>query len=319
MTIEHARMDIVHKPWGSTELRPWSENSNDGMAIGEIWFQRPHTDAADPGLLLKLLFTREPLSIQVHPDDAFARSIGLDHGKTEAWYILSAVDDARIALGLKRCLSPAELRSAIDDGSIADLVHWRPVAKDDVVLIPAGTIHALGAGLVVAEIQQRSDTTFRLFDYGRHRELHVDNAVAAANAGPALGQSAPRRMTDARTLLVADPHFILERIDLAPRSAWELRADRETWLLVLDGHARIGLMNAFVGEAIFLDSERTHIKAGSLGLRGLLAYSAAAPCAGLLHNLDGLNACEPSSRLPQHPVPHQAVDGGASLSLELRT
>src|SRR5207247_461750 len=107
--------------------------------------------------LLKLLFTAQPLSIQVHPDDTLARSIGLPNGKTEAWYVLSAAPGARIALGLKRALTAVQLRAAIGDGSIAQVVQWRPVAKDDVIFVSAGTIHAIGAGLVVAEIQQRSD------------------------------------------------------------------------------------------------------------------------------------------------------------------
>lgn len=296
MAVEHACTQRVYKPWGSTDLRPWSDIHDEGSAIGEIWFERADTEAPLPDLLFKLLFTREPLSIQVHPNDKLARSLGLDRGKTEAWYILSAVEGAQIALGLKQSLSSGELRSAIEDGSIADLVHWCPVVENDVVLIPAGTIHALGAGLVVAEIQQRNDTTFRLFDYGREREIHIDNAIAAADAGPASGQAVPRRMTDARTLLVADPHFIFERIDLAANSNWELRADRETWLLVLEGRAKIGLLNLFIGEAAFLDADRTRLRAGEKGMKGLLAYTANAPRADLLHNLDGEKAFRPLGR-----------------------
>ena len=138
--------------------------------------------ADTPALLLKLLFTSEPLSIQVHPDDTFARAMGLPNGKSEAWYILSAEPDAQIGVGLKHQVTPQELRASIKDGSIAELVQWRPVAKGDVIFIPAGTIHAIGAGIVLAEIQQRSDATFRLFDYGRQRELHEDNGVAVAHA-----------------------------------------------------------------------------------------------------------------------------------------
>ena len=122
--------------------------------------------------------------------------MGLPNGKTEAWYILSATPGAQVAVGLKRRITPQELRAAIRDGSIADLVQWRPVAKGDIIFVPAGTIHAIGAGIVLAEIQQHSDATFRLFDYGRQRELHEDNAVAASDAGPAQAQSSPRRLTD---------------------------------------------------------------------------------------------------------------------------
>ena len=243
MAIEHASMRVVHKPWGSIDLKPWSDVRPDGDAIGELWFQRADGNAPEPALLLKLLFTKEPLSIQVHPDDAFAHSIGLGHGKTEAWYILSAALGARIAVGLKRRLSAVQLRASIEDGSIASLVQWRDVHKDNVIFVPAGTIHAIGPGLVLAEIQQRSDATFRLFDHGRQRELHVDNAVAAADAGPAGHQSTPKRLTDARTLLVASPYFVLERIDLSSGSSWELNAERETWFLVLEGDAQVGVMN----------------------------------------------------------------------------
>ena len=188
-------------------------------------------NAADPALLLKLLFANKALSIQVHPDDAFARSIGLAHGKTEAWYILSATSNAKVAVGLKWRPTTQQLRTSIEDGSIADMVCWHSVRSGDVVFVPAGTIHAIGPGLVIAEVQQRSDATFRLFDFGRQRELHVDYAVTVAYVGPAVTQTASRRLTDARTLLIACPYFVLERIDLVPDSIWQLNASSETWLL----------------------------------------------------------------------------------------
>ncbi len=105
MAIEHASVQVVRKPWGVTDLHPWSGIDGSDDAIGELWFQRIDQNAPSPALLLKLLFTSQPLSIQVHPDDAFARSIGLPNGKTEAWYILSATPDARVAVGLKRHLT----------------------------------------------------------------------------------------------------------------------------------------------------------------------------------------------------------------------
>ena len=157
-----------------------------------------------PALLLKLLFTSQPLSIQVHPGDAYARSMGLPNGKTEAWYVLSAAPEAKIALGLKRRLTKQQLRHAIDDGSISDLVVWQAVCAGDTVFVPAGTIHAIGAGLVIAEIQQRSDATFRLFDHGRGRELHIEDAIAVADAGPADFHVTPSRLTDSRTLLTSN-------------------------------------------------------------------------------------------------------------------
>src|SRR5258706_2884507 len=131
MAIEHASVQVARKPWGVADLHPWSTIDGSGEAIGELWFQRVDQNAPIPALLLKLLFTNEPLSIQVHPNDAFARSIGLPHGKAEAWYILSATPGATIAVGLKQHLSAPQLRSSIEDGSIADLVQWQRVLKDD--------------------------------------------------------------------------------------------------------------------------------------------------------------------------------------------
>ncbi|HSQ25124.1 MAG TPA: class I mannose-6-phosphate isomerase [Pyrinomonadaceae bacterium] len=273
MTIEHAQAHSLPKPWGVLDPRPWSSAGDDGNTIGEIWFERSDATAAPSSLLLKLLFTNQPLSIQVHPDDAYAQSIGLPNGKTEAWYVLSATPGAKIALGLKQRISPQQLRHAIDDGSISDLVVWQAAHPGDVTFVAAGTIHAIGAGLVIAEIQQRSDATFRLFDHGRGRELHIENALAVANAGPADIRVTSTRLTDARTLLTSNSHFTFERIELAPNSAWCLEAKHETWLLVVGGSARAGSFDLTIGEAVFAQADHVNIRAGKSGLAGLVAYT----------------------------------------------
>jgi mannose-6-phosphate isomerase len=256
MTIELAQTEAVPKPWGSLDLRPWRDRQPDGVAIGEIWFRRAGTD---PALLLKLLFTTAPLSIQVHPDDAFARSIGLPNGKTESWYIVSATPDAKVAVGLKRRLTAEQLRVAIKDGSIADLVAWHSVKAGDFIFVPAGTIHALGAGLVVAEVQQNSDATFRMFDYGRSRELQVDDAVAVARAEPfawaASGNTAG--------LLTANPFFVVERLEIPEGTS--------RMLLVLAGSAQVGSISAKAGECIYMDETSASIVAGPGGLTAILA------------------------------------------------
>ena len=120
MAIERARVHTVSKPWGIVDLLPWSNACHDGSAIGEIWYERPGNDAPDTLLLLKLLLTSQPLSIQVHPDDAYAESLGLQNGKTEAWYVLSAAPEAKVALGLKERVTPQQLRQASEDGSIGE-------------------------------------------------------------------------------------------------------------------------------------------------------------------------------------------------------
>ena len=282
MAIEHASVQVARKPWGVADLHPWSSIEVSREPVGELWFERADTNAPVTALLLKLLFTSEPLSIQVHPDDEFARSIGMPNGKTEAWYILSATPGAQVALGLKRQLTPKQLRAAIRDGSIAALAQWRPVAKGDIIFVPAGTIHAIGAGIVLAEIQQRSDTTFRLFDHGRQRELHEDRAVAVSDAGPAQTQPGSRRLSAARTALIASPHFVIEQIDLPANSSWTLNADQETWILLTEGRARIGLIDASVGDAIFAEADHAGIKVGPDGMSGLIAYPGPNPTLALL-------------------------------------
>jgi mannose-6-phosphate isomerase len=273
LAIEHARAHTVPKPWGVVDLHPWSSARHDGGAIGEIRYERPGSEATDATLLLKLLFTSQPLSIQVHPDDAYAQSIGLKSGKTEAWYVLSASPGAKVALGLKRRRTSQQLRQAAEDGSITDLVVWQAVSQGDSIFVPAGTIHAIGAGLVIAEIQQRSDATFRLFDHGRQRELHIENAIAVADAGPAEFRVIPTRLTDTRTLLISNAHFMFERTDLAPNTEWCLEAKQETWLLVVEGSARTGSFDVVKGDAVFALSDRVNIHVGTTGMVGLVAYT----------------------------------------------
>jgi mannose-6-phosphate isomerase len=301
MAIELARKQALPKPWGVVDLGPWSHAPHDAGPIGEIWYQRAGRPTSTPSLLLKLLFTSEPLSIQVHPDDAYAQSIGLPNGKTEAWYILSAAPDAKVAVGLDRRLTRQKLRQAVDDGSIADLVAWRTVIADDAISVPAGTIHAIGAGLVIAEIQQRSDATFRLFDHGRQRELHVDHAIAVADAGQARARERQNRLSDERTLLVSGPHFVLERIELAPDSHWCLEAKRETWFLVLSGDAVAGSYEVAVGDAIFAQLDRVDIHAGNTGMIGLVAYTGIGPIPNLLRRLAHADAARP--QVAQVPAP----------------
>jgi len=285
MPIEHASVRVVRKPWGVSDLQPWSSIDGTGDAVGELWFERADKNAPVPALLLKLLFTGEPLSIQVHPDDTFARAMGMPNGKSEAWYILSAKPDAQIGVGLKHRVTPQELRASIRNGSIVELVQWCPVAKGDVIFIPAGTIHALGAGIVLAEIQQHSDATFRLFDYGRGRELHEDNGVTVANAWPLRPLNNTTRLSGERTVLVASRHFVFERFELPKGSSWALIAERETWILVLDGHAAIGLAAVSAGQAIFASGGRASIEVGANGLTALVAYPSTAPVASLLQAL----------------------------------
>ncbi len=296
MTIEHAGPRAVAKPWGSIDLRPWSTICQNGAAIGELWFERSDCSTPEPALLVKLLFTTAALSIQVHPDVALARSLGLPRGKSEAWYILAATNGAAVAHCLRQPLETMQLCGAICDGSIVDLVEWRTVQAGDFLAVPAGTIHAIDAGVVIAEIQQRGDATFRLFDFGRHRALQIENGLAAARSGPAEEQTEPLQLSPGRTLLAANPHFVTEKIELQPESRWRLRAAQETWLLAIAGGAQVGGLEVKRGEALYLEGERPAILSGTAGLQALIAYPGPTSIVDLLQESGAPAAAQASAQ-----------------------
>ena len=200
----------VERIWGRRTLPPgFPAPEPGGEPIGEIWFEDPA--GAEAELLVKYLFTSERLSVQVHPDDEAARAMGYPRGKDEAWYILGAEPGATIGLGLVREVTPEALRAAALDGSIERLLDWRPAEAGDIFYSTAGTIHAIGAGLSLIEIQQNLDLTFRLYDYGRPRELHLDQALAVARPAPWTPPFAPEEPVPGRTILAAGGAFVLER------------------------------------------------------------------------------------------------------------
>jgi mannose-6-phosphate isomerase len=174
-------VSFKEKVWGAEDLFPWFPAAHG--KIGEVWFE------GDLPLLVKFVFTTEALSVQVHPDDAFAQAHEKSAGKTEMWYVLRAEEGARVAIGLRESTTPEQLRAAAQNGTIEGMLNWMEAKQGDAYFIPAGTIHAIGAGLAMCEIQQNSDITYRLYDYGRPRELHLEKAIqvastAASKAGP---------------------------------------------------------------------------------------------------------------------------------------
>ena len=217
----------------------------DGQRIGEVWF----TNGADLPLLVKYIFTSERLSIQVHPNDEQARARGLDQGKTECWYILDAEPKATLGLGLKREVSADELRRSALDGSIEELMDWRPVRPGDFFFVPAGTVHAIGAGISLLEFQQNADVTYRLYDYGRPRELHLDDGMAVSRARPYPEELAQHLSADEERTLVDGPQFTLVQ---TRRDALQ---DRRRWVMPLDGTARAGTDHAVAGEVLLVNAE----------------------------------------------------------------
>lgn len=201
--MEKLATKIVDKPWGRRGIDPRFGVDPDRQ-VGEIWFEPP--PGRDLDVMAKYLFTTERLSIQVHPDDATARERGFPRGKDECWIILDVAEDAELGIGMRREASPEQLIGAAKDGSIVDLMDWRRPNKGDFIYNPAGTIHALGPGLTVLEIQQAVDLTYRLFDYGRPRELHLDESAEVVDARP-HHNDLDTQVGDESKLLVNGPHF----------------------------------------------------------------------------------------------------------------
>ena len=202
---------MVEKPWGR-DMLPAPFTAPSGQRIGEVWFEPP---PALPELLIKYIFTSEKLSVQVHPSDAQLPG----HGKEECWLVIAAAPGAALGVGFREHIGAEAMRAAALDGSIEQLLAWYPVSAGDFLYIPAGTVHAIGAGVSLIEVQQTSDVTYRLYDYGRPRELHLDKGIAVARGephSPALRQHLDD--TGAATL-VNGPLFRLDRIAGAPDAA----------------------------------------------------------------------------------------------------
>jgi mannose-6-phosphate isomerase len=184
----------------------------------------PHrNEVGDYPLLVKILFPHEKLSVQVHPDDKLAQQIGEPRGKTECWYVLEAQPGAAIALGLKKGSTVEAMRKAIGDHTLEAMLEQVPVVKGDMIFVDAGTVHAIGPGVVLLETQQTSDITYRLYDYGRPRELHVDRGLAATRLHTAAGKVAPKA-EGARVRLIEQKYFSVDRIDLDNKSPFLSKA-----------------------------------------------------------------------------------------------
>jgi mannose-6-phosphate isomerase len=280
---------FVERIWGADSLGPWYPKSQAGKPIGEVWLTaeecvaesgplagktlkemaREH-GAAFGGeqfpLLIKLLFPREKLSVQVHPNDAEAQAMGDLRGKTECWYVLSAEPGAALAVGFREKISADEVKAAIAAKTLEDKLRYIPVKAGDMVFVDAGTVHAIGPGMVVLETQQYSDVTFRLYDYGRPRELHVDQGLAVTKTQTKAGLVEPRAM-DGFVRLVASDYFVVDKFEV--KGSVGLGKKGEMQLLVAlgegayvesDGVGRVALKP---GTAVLLPAEDLAYSLGS--------------------------------------------------------
>lgn len=215
---------LHEKPWGRCDIPP--ELEGEGRHLGEARFDHP---AGPLPLLVKWLFTSERLSIQVHPDDALARACGLPSGKGEWWLVTEAMPGATLGIGTSRKLTLAELDAAARDGSLEGLMDWKPVSAGDWFHIPPGTVHAIGAGITLVEVQQNADVTYRLFDYGRDRELHLEQGVPASNPAP-YADSRQGRIADQNGALSSCRHFSIRHGMGSP-----LPGVQPAWIIPLSG------------------------------------------------------------------------------------
>ena len=241
---------VVEKPWGRDDI-PTDFGDFGGRRIGEIWFAHPDGDAAP--LMVKFLFTSERLSVQVHPDEDAARAAGLPRGKDECWLVLAADAGAELGAGLSIDTDRNTLRDAARSGAIVDMIDWRAALPDDFVYNPAGSIHAIGAGLTIVEVQQNIDRTYRLYDYGRPRELHLDAGLAVARATAAADPRDCHVDPAANVKLVSGPYFHVLQLTGPIDPVAMADANGELTFVPLSAGCRAASEMVRLGEAVLLD------------------------------------------------------------------
>jgi len=231
--------NFVTRVWGHRDLRPWFDHVSAGDPVGEVWLTGDqcsaatgphdgetlgrlfelsphsllgeHAPALDSPLLIKVIFAREKLSVQVHPDDRLAHKAGQPRGKTECWYALAADPGAQVAVGLKPDSSLESVREKIASNTLERALRILQIHKGDMVFVDAGTVHAIWPGSVLLEVQQNSDITYRLYDYGRPRELHIEKGLEAAKVETRAGKVSPETLSD-RTVLIDVEYFRIEKV-----------------------------------------------------------------------------------------------------------
>ena len=272
------------RPWGTYDLSPIYPNQQFSEKIGESWLTGDNSKVAngplrgrslaelsakygrdlvgsaakDPTrfpLLLKFLFPNEKLSVQVHPDDEAALRVGQPCGKTECWYVVHAKPGAQVALGLKPGVTKARFEESIHKHQAEDLLNWIDVFAGDMIYVAGGTVHTLGPGAIIVETQQQSDTTYRLYDYGRPRELHLRDGLAvlneAAKSGKVVrpGAAKTANETDSQRLITS-PCFVVDRFSL--QQAREFAGQGKTSVQILVAVDGFGVIESDAGEPVTL-------------------------------------------------------------------
>ena len=250
MPLRKLEPSFRKRPWGTRNLEPWFAGPQ-SERIGEVWFQTPEI-----AVLVKFVFADEDLSVQVHPDDAYAQIHHGSPGKTEMWHVLTANNGAKIAAGFREPVTADRFRAAAGDGTIVDLIEWFEAKAGDTFFIPAGTVHAIGAGLTICEIQQPSDITYRIFDYKRGRELHLEHALAVSRLVPHAARSADK---------VACKYFITEPLS-GSSAATVPPAAGDALLIAIDGAGEINGQPIRAGEVWHIKAQNALKITGNLRL-----------------------------------------------------
>lgn len=249
-----------------------------GKALSEVLKLHPEylgtkVENGELPILVKFIDAKKDLSVQVHPDDEYARKYEHQNGKTEMWYVIDADDDASLIYGFRHKVTEDILRNAVNTGSLDKHLQKVPVHKGDVFYVPAGTVHGIGAGILVAEIQESSNVTYRVYDYdrvdknGKKRELHFDKSVQVMNMNiaPEIKQK-PHIIKYypwcSRELLCRCKYFEVERIQVTKGFSFSVMEQSFQVLMCLDGHGQVETMDAGLkpvrfmkGETLFLPAE----------------------------------------------------------------
>jgi mannose-6-phosphate isomerase len=307
---------FVDRVWGTRNLRPWYDRVAEGNPIGEVWLTGdeclvetgPHAGQTLGGLfreaseallgagapspesplLIKVIFAREKLSVQVHPDDKLARKYGQPRGKSECWVALAAEPGAQVACGFKPGVTLDKVREGIDAGTLEESLNMLPVAAGDAILVDAGTVHAIWPGSILLEIQQNCDLTYRMYDYGRGRELHIEKALEAMRLVTRAGEVAAKVLAD-RTILVDEGYFLVERLRAA--------GSRRSASLPGEGEPGPGLSYLFAAAGAGRIAG-PGIEPVDLPAHGIVAIPAASP-AFAVEDLGGLDLIRISPHWPE--------------------
>jgi mannose-6-phosphate isomerase len=306
---------FVTRVWGWKDLRPWYDQVADREPIGEVWLTGDECLAetgplegktlaeifAQAGesmlgsaaassqspLLMKMIFAQDKLSVQVHPDDKMAQKYGQPRGKSECWYALAAEPGAQVACGLKPGVTMEQIEAGIHSGTLEASLNVLPVVVDDMIYVDAGTVHAIWPGSILLETQQNCDLTYRMYDYGRPRELHIEKSLEATRLQTHAGKVPARVLAD-RTVLVDAEYFCVERLPVAGsrKSASLPGAGEATGLAYLFAAAGAGRITGQGFEPVDLPA------------RTIAAVPASAPQFAI-ENLGGLDLIRITPRWPK--------------------